>query len=415
MASRKTIRINLVAISPQLKDLVSELPDHAQFNKKHGHLLNLVTTGFKEDMMRVLFQFFDPKHHCFTFPDYQLVPTLEEFSKILGIPILDQVPFSGLEKMPKAEEVAAALHMTKSDIETNWVTRSGTKGLLAKFLISKAREFLKVVNVHAFEDVLALLIYGLVLFPNPDQFIDVNAIKIFLTHNPVPTLLGDVLHSLHTRTMKRQGTLMCCIPLLSRWFISHLPQSILKNDQNLKWSQRIMALSHLDIRWCSNLRENVIIIDRCGEFPNVPLMGIRGGIVFDYDNDSQGLRQRFVRAWGMVKRSNLGKKNSIPMEPYLRWVRARARELVMPYLAVGLLIVESEVEGGTSQTIPYPDRPTDVEELKRSWTQLREERDTFEAQFNAERKKVLELTSQLNEERRLNAYLRPKRSRPWET
>ncbi|KAI5439947.1 hypothetical protein KIW84_025345 [Lathyrus oleraceus] len=396
MASRKTIRINLVAISPQLKDLVSELPDHAQFNKKHGHLLNLVTTGFKEDMMRVLFQFFDPKHHCFTFPDYQLVPTLEEFSQLLGIPILDQIPFSGLEKMPKSEEVAAALHMTKSDIETNWVTRSGIKGLLAKFLISEAREFLKVMNVHAFEDVLALLIYGLVLFPNPDQFIDMNAIKIFLTHNPVPTLLGDVLHSLHTRTMKKQGTLMCCVPLLSRWFISHLPQSVLKNDQNLKWSRRIMTLSHSDIRWCSNLRENVIIIDRCGEFPNVPLMGIRGGItynpalalrqfgyarrdgphgmiiqgtVFDYDNDPQNLRQKFVRAWGMVKRSNLGKKNSIPMEPYLRWVRARARELVMPYLAVGPLIVESEVEGGTSQIISYPDMPTDAEELKRSWTQ----------------------------------------------
>jgi hypothetical protein len=203
-----------------------------------------------------------------------------------------------------------------------------------------------------------------------------------------------------------------------------------------------MALSHSDIRWCSNFRENVIIIDRCGEFPNVPLTGIRGGItynpalalrqfgharrdgphemiiqgiVFDYDNDSQGLRQTFVRAWGMVKRSNLGKKNSIPMEPYLRWVRARAREFVMPYLAVGPLIVESSVEGGTTQIISYPDIPTDVEELKRSWTQLREERDTFETQFNAERKKVLELTSQLNEERRLNAYLRPKRSRPWET
>ena len=120
MASRKTIRINFVVTSPQLKDLVSELPDHAQFHKKHGHLLNLVTTGFKEDMMRVLFQFFDPKHHCFTFPDYQLVPTLEEFSQLLGIPILDQIPFSGLEKMPKSEEVAAALHMTKSDVEANW-------------------------------------------------------------------------------------------------------------------------------------------------------------------------------------------------------------------------------------------------------------------------------------------------------
>ena len=442
MAPRKTIRINLVAISPQLKNLVSELSDHAQFIKKHGSLLNLVTTGFKEDMMRVLFQFFDPKHHCFTFPDYQLVPTLEEFSRLLGIPILDQIPFSGLEKVPKSEEVAAALHMTKSDIEANWVTRSGVKGLLAKFLTNKAREFLKVMNVRAFEDILALLIYGLVLFPNPDQFIDMNAIKIFLTHNPVPTLLGDILHSLHTRTMKRQGTLMCCIPLLSRWFISHLPQSVLKNEQNLKWSQRIMSLSHPDICWCPQFKENVTIIDRCGEFPNVPLLGIRGGItynpalalrqfgcarrdgphemiiegiVFDYDNDSQGLRQRFVRAWGMVKRGTLGQKNSIPMEPYLRWVRARARELVMPYLAIGPQIVEPEAEGGAPQIIPYPDMPTNVEELKRSWIQLREERDTFETQFVAERKKVLELTSQLNEERRLNAYLRPKRSRPWET
>ncbi|KAI5423028.1 hypothetical protein KIW84_046147 [Lathyrus oleraceus] len=323
---------------------------------------------------------------------------------MLGIPILDQTPFSGLEKIPKSEEVVAALHMTKSDIETNCVTRSGVKGLLAKFLINKAREFLKDMNVHAFKDVLALLIYGLVLFPNPDQFVDMNAIKIFLTHNPVPTLLGDILHSLHTRIMKRQGTLMCCIPLLSRWFISHLPQSVLKNEQNLKWSQRIMSLSHSDIRWCPHLEGNVTLIDRCGEFSNVPLLGIRGG-----------LRQRFVRAWGMVKRSTLGQKNSIPMEPYLIWVRARARELVMPYLAVGPLIVEPEVEGGTSQIIPYPDMPTDVEELKRSWIQLREERDTFEAQFSAERKKVLELTSQLNEERRLNAYLRPKRSRPWET
>ncbi|KAI5422598.1 hypothetical protein KIW84_045872 [Lathyrus oleraceus] len=418
MASRKTIRINFVATSPQLKDLVSELPDHAQFIKKHGYLLNLVTTGFKEDMMRVLFQFFDPKHHCFTFPDYKLVPTLEEFSRLLGIPILDQTPFSGLEKILRSEEVTAALHMTKSDIETNWVTRSGVKGLLAKLMINKAREFLKAMNVRAFEDVLALLIYGLVLFPNPDQFIDMNAVKIFLTHNPVPTLLGDILHSLHTRTMKRQGTLMCCVPLLSRWFISHLPQSVLKNEQNLKWSQRIMSLSHSDIHWCPQPKENVIIIDRCGEFSNVPLPGIRGGItynpslalrqfgyarrdspheaiiqgtVFDYDNDFQGLRQRFVRAWGM------------------------SCELIMPYLAIGPLIVEPKVEGDTPQIIPYPDMPTNVEELKKSWIQLREERDTFEAQFCDERKKVLELTSQLKEERGLNAYLRLKRSRPWET
>ena len=114
MASRKTIRINFLAIFPQLKDLVSELPDQTQFIKKHGHLLNLVTTDFKEDMMRVLFQFFDPKYHCFTFPDYQLVPTLEEFSRMLGVPILDQTPFSGLEKILKSEEKAVASGLRKT-------------------------------------------------------------------------------------------------------------------------------------------------------------------------------------------------------------------------------------------------------------------------------------------------------------
>ena len=103
------------------------------------------------------------------------------------------------------------------------------------------------MDFQAFEEVLALLIYGLVLFPNLDSFIDVSAVKIFLSRNPVPTLLGDILHTLHTRTMRRRGILVCCMPLLSRWFISHLPKSILKNEEGLGWSQRIMSLSHADI------------------------------------------------------------------------------------------------------------------------------------------------------------------------
>ena len=96
--------------------------------------------------------------------------------------------------------------------------------MMGKFLIDKAQLFWEDMDFQDFEEVLALLIHGLVLFPNPDSFIDVNAIKIFLSRNPVPTLLGDILHALHTRTMKRIGVLMCCMPLLSRWFILHLTQ-----------------------------------------------------------------------------------------------------------------------------------------------------------------------------------------------
>ena len=96
--------------------LVSKVPESSKLTKRHGHLLSLVTSGFEEDMMSVLFQFFDPAHHCFTFPDYQLVPIMEEFSKLLGIHVLDWTPFNGLEKDPQP---AAALHLKQSDIVSN--------------------------------------------------------------------------------------------------------------------------------------------------------------------------------------------------------------------------------------------------------------------------------------------------------
>ena len=128
---------------------------------------------------------------------------------------------------------------------------------------------------------MALLTYDMVLFPNPDQLIYVNTVKKILSCNPVPTLPGDILHSLHTRTMKRRGTLVCCTPLLAKWFVSHLPRSIVKNEQGVRWSNRLMSLRHSDIQWCSRSLEDITIIDRCGELPNVPLLGIRGGITYN--------------------------------------------------------------------------------------------------------------------------------------
>ena len=147
--------------------------------------------------------------------------------------MLDQILFTGLEETPKPEVISEALHLKRADIIANWETISGVKGFLANFLLEKACSFWEDMDFQAFEDVLALLIYGLVIFPNPDQFIDVNAIKVFLSRNLIPTLLGDILHCFHTRTMKKRGTLLCCIPLLSKWFTLHLPRSTLMNEQGL--------------------------------------------------------------------------------------------------------------------------------------------------------------------------------------
>ena len=194
LARRFTVQMILVKVPPQVKDLASRVLECSPFTEGHGRLLNLVTSSPDEEMLKVLFQFFDPLHHCFTFSDYQLVPTMEEFSLLLGVPILNKVPLNGMERDPKPEYIAKALSLQWSDIVANWETRSGVKVFLAKFLFEKAHHFWDTLDLQAFEEMLALLIYGLVLFPNLDQLIDVSAVKVFLSRNPVPTLIGDILH-----------------------------------------------------------------------------------------------------------------------------------------------------------------------------------------------------------------------------
>ncbi|XP_050908944.1 uncharacterized protein LOC127122689 [Lathyrus oleraceus] len=222
-------------------------------------------------------------YHCFTFPDYQLMPTLEEYSYLVGFSISNQIPFSSLEEDPNPLDISKAFHLKKSKIEAHMTSKSGIQGIPAKSLIGRAHYFAGMGSVDAFEAIFALLIYGLVLFSNVDNFVNINAIKIFLIGNPLPTLLGDTYYSIHHRTSKSGGMIVCCMPLLYKWFISYLPQSTSFWDLNngLRWSHKIMALTHPDIVWYNRVYDWVMIIDSCGEFPNVPLLGTKEGINYN--------------------------------------------------------------------------------------------------------------------------------------
>ena len=66
-----------------------------------------------------------------------------------------------------------------------------------------------------------------------------------------------------------------------------------------------------------------------------------------------------------VDNKTLGHKNSIPLEPYLRWVRARAQSLVMPYPSILPVIIEPVVEGDVPYIVLHPNMPTYLEDLQR--------------------------------------------------
>ncbi|KAI5441572.1 hypothetical protein KIW84_010878 [Lathyrus oleraceus] len=102
-----------------------------------------------------------------------LVPTLEEYSHLLGIPVSTRMPFSGLEEIPRSSIIVEALHLKKFEIKAHWMKKGGLFGLPSIFLIKEATTFSQAGSMDAFEAIFMLLIYGLTLFPNIDGFVDV--------------------------------------------------------------------------------------------------------------------------------------------------------------------------------------------------------------------------------------------------
>ncbi|XP_050915101.1 uncharacterized protein LOC127130071 [Lathyrus oleraceus] len=260
-------------------------------------------------------------------------------------------------------------------------------------------------SMDAFEVILALLIYGLVLFPNVDDFVNINAIKIFLIGNPIPTLLADVYHSVHLRNYHKGGIIICCTTRLYKWFISYLPRSTAFIDlkDGLLWSQKIMPLTHSDIDWFDHAYEGVKTIDSYGEFLNVPLLGTKGDInynpilahrqfgypmkdktntiflenfFFKEGEDDKAFKEKIVHAWCHVhkkRREVIGKLYCFSLEPYLQWVQARAISLKIPYPRQEPLPL----------TIKEPSLVymTDAEKLKVALTRMKREKDAWKNKY----------------------------------
>ncbi|XP_050877305.1 uncharacterized protein LOC127081061 [Lathyrus oleraceus] len=327
---RKNIH-NYKFVEPQLAVLRGlgarlDLGHKDDFKEACGNFLGILNTEVNITVVHTLVQFYDPPLICFTFQDYQLAPTLEEYSHILGIKIKNQVSYVRTKELPKYQDLAEALHMGKKEIELNLKPRGGIHGFNSKFLVDKAIAFAEAGSWMTFNANLALLIYGGVLFPNMEEFVDLATIHIFLTHNPIPTLLADTYYSIHVRTQKKKETIVSCTPLLYRWFILHLPSKgpFVENKENLKWSQQIMSLKAEDIPWYSRVYDGIKLILNCGDFPNVPLLGV----------EEPKLIKNIVKAWGSIRlqgRAEIGKKNCIAMESYTSWVKSRDSEILLSF------------------------------------------------------------------------------------
>lgn len=303
---------------------------------------------------------------CFTFPDYQLAPTLEEFSNLSDIPIKPQIPFHTMMEAPNSEQIATILCLSKADVEDNLKVKGGLHGFQLDFLLKKAHMAEDREKWDIFKVLLSCSIYGIVLFPNVANFVDINAIQIFAQRNPVPTLLGDFYHSIDTRNQKKGGLVWCCAQFLYIWFKSHLPTegAFIDTKDTLRWSDRLMGLTSKDIKWFEvslARKENLEVICSCGEFPNVPLIGIRGSINYNPTllkrqfgfalksppdekelvesffftvGDDEEILKRAAQAWNHIRykgKLHFGKRDCVAYSPYTSWITHRAATVGLPF------------------------------------------------------------------------------------
>ncbi|KAI5425116.1 hypothetical protein KIW84_031062 [Lathyrus oleraceus] len=186
------------------------------FVGQYGDILTVLKTVVDPVPLQTLLQFYDPELRCFTFQDYQLAPTLEEYSILLSIPIQHQTPFLDVPKEVDFRLIARALRMNVKEVGENWKPCGEVVGLPLKFLLRVARDEAEKGNWEVFHAQLATMIYGIVLFPSMPNFVDHAAISIFIGRNPVPTLLADTYYAIHSRHGKG-GAIRCCLPLLFKW------------------------------------------------------------------------------------------------------------------------------------------------------------------------------------------------------
>ncbi|KAJ1431566.1 hypothetical protein SESBI_07101 [Sesbania bispinosa] len=299
--AKKSIRItttdsNLERLVEITKSMSKEI--RRDFDKMYGRILDLLDISVKTPVISALAQFWSSDLHCFELPNLDLVPTIEEYTRMTRLPIDDNVGVYSYR---------------------------GRYGLRKSFLEDHLEALAGRGSWHYFNKTLALTIYGLILFPFTPNIVDHAAMDVFAQYetqglNPVPAILADTLLTLEVCQKKNGGTLKCCTHLLYVWIITHMyacelhtlfPDPLrdfgrikVKRQEAREWKKELADIQDNKIAWT------------CPWYSP-----------YEYDvPDASQLLVRVRAAWRNVQRKGdeeLGKPRMSASQEYNEWRKAR--------------------------------------------------------------------------------------------
>ncbi|XP_014490785.1 uncharacterized protein LOC106753481 [Vigna radiata var. radiata] len=207
----------LINLGKRLKTIKRET-----FKKKNGNLLSLMEIEVQLPAITALARYYDSPLRCFTFQDFQLAPTIEEFEHILGLPQEGTTPYQYLEHHASISTIAAIMRLRPKELEDKLVMRNQVRGLTQGYLEQYLYHLADREEWETFMDVLALTVYDIVLFPRMEDLVDYTAIDVFVarktrSENPVTAILADVYGTMSFIHERKGKKILCCLPTLYAW------------------------------------------------------------------------------------------------------------------------------------------------------------------------------------------------------
>jgi len=291
---------------------------------------------------------------------------------------------------------------TAQELDRVKQNRNGVVGIPRKDLEEKVKALADQGEWASFIDVIELLVFRVVLFPNVDGLVDLAVIDAFLAYHhskesPVIAVLADAYDTFDQRCEKSGARIVCCTPTLYVWLVSHLfhhesrpvcplqGHRMCTKKREANWEQLLVGMHEASINWFPRWKEGgARVLSSCEGFSNVPLMGTRGCINYKpvlairqlgypmrgasseesvtpfitrgFSDPNARTFQKVRKAWGAVQRKDKelrGSNNGI-IGGYHKWLKARTQEISwLPKLKIS-----SEEEAET------PEESEEVQALK---------------------------------------------------
>ncbi|XP_020204865.1 uncharacterized protein LOC109790160 [Cajanus cajan] len=285
---------------PRVNEICASMPKEAktEFEKCYGRILDLLRIPVDPAFMRALIHFWEPEFRCFRFPHFDIVPTIEEYDLMTKWPKSGGV-FFVQEGRISSDKVAKLIGLPShlSILEGNGVVKGWKLSILEEHLSLLGHQ----KNWITFNKTLALILFGIILFPFHEKVVDHAAIDAFLawdarSNSLVPSILVDTLLAIDLCRQKSGKQMRWCNPLLYVWAYTHFfaknhmgkfpdplrsfPRIPSSRKYAMAWKAEMEGCTENTFTWmCPWFRSSHVLV-RCGQFSSLPLMGLRGCIAY---------------------------------------------------------------------------------------------------------------------------------------